>query len=141
MADDLKYRLEHCLVLNVVRAARQLTRKYDAVLRGHGVTVAQFALLAAVRSNPGLSVRALAPRIGMERTALSRNLTLLEGRGLVVRDMADASARICRLTADGDALLEQVLPEWIRVQDEMRRALGADNATQFLAMLDTLSQQ
>ena len=69
-----------------------MTRKYDAQLRGHGVTVAQFSLMAAVRSNPGCSVRALAVRIDMERTALSRNLTVLERRGLI----AAGPTRTCR---------------------------------------------
>ena len=139
MASEVTYQLDECLVLSVVKAARKMTRKYDAQLRGHGVTVAQFSLMAAVRSNPGCSVHALAVRIDMERTALSRNLTVLERRGLIARADEDLSARVCTLTAQGDAVLDKVLPEWQRVQDEMRAVIGAENADQFLHILRQLS--
>ncbi len=109
--------LSQCLVLNTIAAARALTRVADARFKPFGVTVQQFSLLAAIRFNPDEPVKNLAERISLDRTSLTRNLDLLEKKGLVRRiAQAAGNARICALTESGNSLLDQLLEEWQQAQ-------------------------
>jgi hypothetical protein len=89
-----KVDFSRCLLLHTVMAARALSRRYDERMKPFGVTVAQFAVMMTVRRNAGQTVSAMAARIAMDRTTLSRNLDLLERKGLVVKDQA-APCRPC----------------------------------------------
>src|SRR5690606_38557823 len=67
MADDFA----QCMVSSSRRAARAVTRRYDAYLRPHGVTAAQLSLLGGMRATPGATVSALAEARGFDRTTLT----------------------------------------------------------------------
>ena len=113
-----------CVLLHTVMAARVLTRRYDDRLRPFGVTLAQFFVLATVSNNPGETVSALADRIAMDRTTLSRNLALLEQKGLVARNQAArGNARTCELTPRGADLLSDLVPHWRTASDELSSLL------------------
>lgn len=104
--------LSSCLVLNTIAAARTLLRRFDEQLRPFGVTVQQFSLLAAVRYHPDEPVMGLAKHVLMDRTSLTRNLDLLERKGLVRRVSRRGNVRLCELTEEGGTLLDRLLPEW-----------------------------
>ncbi|OLP58776.1 hypothetical protein BJF93_17065 [Xaviernesmea oryzae] len=127
--------LSNCLVLNTVAAARTLVRKGDARFKPFGVTVQQFSLLAAIRFNPGEPVMSLAQKIQLDRTSLTRNLDLLERKGLVQR-AADAvgNARICELTKEGSVLLDQLLRVWQQAQSEISQGFTEDEADTYLRL-------
>ena len=74
MAMDSADDLTRCLVLDTVFAARILLRRYDQVLKPHGVTVQQFALLSAIRFRPAEPVARFAQKVGLDRTSLTRTL-------------------------------------------------------------------
>ncbi len=104
--------------MNTVATARSLLRRHDARLKPFGVTVQQFALLAAIRFYPGVGLAALADRIGLDRTSLTRNLALLERKGLVQRMPAPhGNTRQFTLTATGDSLLDRLFEEWQASRD------------------------
>jgi DNA-binding MarR family transcriptional regulator len=125
MSDELS----RCLVLNTIAAARTLLRRFDGQLKPFGVTVQQFSLLAAVRSHPGEPVMALAQHILMDRTSLTRNLDLLERKGLVRRLAGvKGNARLCELTEAGDTVLDRLLPEWQRVGSEFNNDIPEQDA-------------
>jgi DNA-binding MarR family transcriptional regulator len=120
--------LANCLVLNTVSAARSLLRRHDAQLKAFGVTVQQFALLAAIRYNPGKSMGALAQKVALDRTSLTRNLDLLERKGLTVRVLPQSgNLRLCELTEQGDVLLDRLLEEW-QTSNALLRAKGLSEA-------------
>ena len=138
MADDLS----RCLVLNTVAAARTLLRRGDAKLKPFGVTVQQFSLLAAIRLHPGEPVATLAPRVFLDRTSLTRNLDLLERKGLVRRiSGATGNLRLCELTEQGGALLHQLLPEWQRSQSELMKGISGQDAETYLRITKQLSEK
>ena len=72
-----------------------------------GVTVGQVALLAAIREEPGLGVRALATRERMSAPAMSGYVDRLEAAGLVVRGPVEGDRRRVglHLTDSGRRLL------------------------------------
>jgi DNA-binding MarR family transcriptional regulator len=134
--------LSKCLVLNTVAAARTLLRRYDAELKPFGVTVQQFSLLAAIRFHPGEPVMTLAQRVFLDRTSLTRNLDLLERKGLVRRlSGAAGNVRLCELTKQGDTVLDRLLPEWQRSKSELMEGLSDRAAEIFLRVAKHLSQE
>lgn len=120
--------LANCLVLNTVSTARSLLRRHDAQLKSFGVTVQQFALLAAIRYNPGKPVGSLADRVALDRTSLTRNLDRLERMGLVRRILPQSgNQRLCELTEQGDVLLDRLLEVW-QQSNALLRAKGPSAA-------------
>ena len=121
MADDFSL----CMVSNTRMAARAVTRRYDGYLRGHGVTATQVSLMGAIRMLPGSTVSELAEQRGFDRTTLTRNLGRLEVMGVVkLSHAAHGNGRLPRLTAKGEALLEDVLPLWRKAQAELKAELS-----------------
>lgn len=122
MIDDF----DLCLVLNTRMAARAVTRRADRKLRGFGVTAAQFNILGALANHPGRSITDTANALAMDRTTLSRNLALLERKGLVASAPAGrGNGRLGALTKQGRETLDAILPEWRRSQAELREALAS----------------
>lgn len=133
--------LSECLVLNTVAAARTLLRRYDAKLKHHGVTVQQFSLLAAIRFHPEEPVATLAQRVLLDRTSLTRNLDLLERKGLVLRVFSKVgNTRLCALTKQGDAMLDRLLPEWEKSRLKLIEDLSRSDAEAYLRVAKHLSQ-
>lgn len=133
--------LADCLVLNTVSAARALLRRYDVRLKPFGVTVQQFSLLGAIRSHPEEPVASLAQRISLDRTSLTRNLDLLERKGLVRRlSGPSGNARFCALTEAGDTLLDQLVVEWRKAQSGLLTGLSADEVATYLKVARHLAR-
>ena len=129
-----------CLLLNTIRTARVLSRRYDNRLKPYGVTVAQFSVMMVVRHNPGETINALAARIAMDRSTLSRNVDLLAAKGLVVKqESARGNARTCSLTPSGDRLLDDLVPQWHAVREELGRMLQDADPHAYLSALQALS--
>jgi DNA-binding MarR family transcriptional regulator len=130
-----------CLVFNTRMAARAVTRRYDAMLRPHGVTSAQFQLLGGIRRGEGMTVTELAERNGIDRTGLTRNIDRLERMGLIAsRQAAKGNARICDLTEDGEAMVARLTPIWLKAQAEMRELLAPGDFSTTLNVLKRLSR-
>lgn len=132
--------LDICLVFNTRMAARAMTRRYDAALRPFGVTSAQFALLGQIRRFRGDTLQALADRVGLDRTSLTRNLDVLEKMGLIaVARAGKGNGRRCVVTDRGLALIADIAPVWQQAQAEMRDLLTPEGFETTLNMLKRLS--
>ena len=70
----------NCYCANIKRAENKITALYNRHLEKAGITRGQYALLANIERNPGISVSALAETMDLERTTLVRNLKPLEAR-------------------------------------------------------------
>jgi DNA-binding MarR family transcriptional regulator len=129
-----------CLLMNTVMAARAMTRRYDQRLKPFGISVAQFAVLGTVRRHKDETVSEMAEKIAMDRTTLLRNLDLLIRKRLVAAQPAPrGSGRIFSLTAEGDRLLDEVIPVWRATQVELRELLDAHEPDELLGALKTLT--
>jgi DNA-binding MarR family transcriptional regulator len=134
--------LADCLVLNTVASARSLLKRWDAKLKPYGVTVQQFFLLAAIRFLPEQPVMALAESIALDRTSLTRNLDLLEKKGLVQRVPGLArSRRVCELTSAGDLLLNQLLAAWPEARMRSLEGISGEEAEIYLRVARRLATQ
>jgi DNA-binding MarR family transcriptional regulator len=117
-----------CACANLRRAARVVTRLYDAALRPTGLGAAQFTLLQALNSLPGMSQKQLSSLLEIDSTTLTRTLGPL-GRAGWLNSRAGADRREVRLslTAAGKREYRRALPYWQHAQKELERALGAKN--------------
>src|SRR5690348_8334744 len=116
-----------CLAVRVRALNRAVTALYDEALRPHGLRVGQLNLLVAVArlgtARPGDLCRILQ----MDKSTLSRDVEVMRRNGwLEVGDSADARARPLRLSPEGRALLERVVPAWRWAQEQARKLIGDD---------------
>ena len=128
------YACADCLCLASRRAARTITRSFDAMLRPHGVRATQFSMLAILELKGPQSVGDLAEELGAERTTLTRNIARIEEQSLVSsRPGDDPRTRIVSITPKGRKLFTKAFPVWRKAQDDLTARIGrplADNLRQ-----------
>ena len=125
-----------CACFNVRKAARAVTQLYDDLLRPTGLRTTQFTLLMLLRGHGAMSINQLAEAAVTDRTTLTRNLALLQERGLVrVRPGEDARVRLVELSEAGDDAASAAYPLWQRAQALVTRRMGRDRLTRLLGDL------
>jgi DNA-binding MarR family transcriptional regulator len=108
---------EGCACQAARRRARELSRAYDDALRPSGLRITQLSVLVAATLMQRPTLTALADRLGLERTTLTRDLRPLESRGLLAVHVGeDRRQREIEMTEDGRAALAAALPLWREVQ-------------------------
>jgi len=123
------------------RTSRSVTSQYRQALAAVGVRPAQVPVLVAVRLHGRVPVTALAERLGLDRTTLTRNLAVLEAAGLVtIEDDGDRRVRLVVLTDAGREVLEPTYEAWRRAQDRVVDAFGAARLEALVAELDAFDQ-
>ena len=71
----------------------------------------------------------------MDKSTLSRDVEVMRRKGwLEVDDSAGGRARPLRVSPEGHALMESVVPAWRQAQEQARRLLGGDGAEALVAM-------
>lgn len=95
-------------------------------------------ILAGVASSPGLSATEISAATVMSKAAISRSLSVLVERELVVQGDGPRGSRPLRLTPLGAATYERMLPIALRAQRLVERSLSVDEVKQFNAMLRRL---
>src|ERR1700674_2998039 len=132
-----------CTCLRLRKAARRITQIYDGHVEPFGLTITQFGLLAHLRVLDGISVGALAEKLVMDPTTLTRNLRALEREGLVATasDPDDRRSRILRLTDQSRAVLRSARPAWARAQHHVEEVLGSVDAAVLNGALDRMLER
>ena len=127
-----------CFCLASRQAARKITRLYDGYMQKAGIRTTQFTILSQLRLRGEMPIGKLADILGMERTTLTRNLTLLEQRKWIsIRPGDDPRARIVGITTPGLGVFRRGFPYWAQAQAHVGKMLGADGE----AALKTLSSR
>lgn len=119
-----------CTGARLRRLTRRVTVFYEQYLRSVGLRLTQYSLLAHLEPEPQ-SLLALAERLEMDRTTLTRGLKPLLAAGWVSQSTGrDARQRLLALTPAGVAQREIAQAVWANAQREleavMDRAFVAD---------------
>ena len=111
---DAQTVVRDCPGLNIRLAARRITRFFEAGLAGTGLTLAQFNLMAQIAAAADDTIGALALKLDLDPSTLSRNLAGLERAGLVEIAVieSDLRRRAVWLTEKGARTLEAAIPVW-----------------------------
>jgi len=105
-----------------------------------GLEPTQYSLLIACSVMNGATVSKLADIFVMDRSALARNLMVMEKRGLVcVAPGVDRRTRKVTLTSLGRSTLAHALPHWRAAQSRVETSFGADRLQHLLAELRALT--
>lgn len=132
-----------CVCLHVQRASRAVCRSYDKAFRALNLTSWQFSLLTAVGGTEAPNVKELALVLGMDRTTMTRNLQVLEQRGLLTIRQDDHDGRIRRafLTAEGRDLFLKALDQWRTVNNDLKARIQPASLPIVWDAFDRISQQ
>jgi len=103
----------------------------------HGITPVQYAALHAAQRDPGLDQRTLAATIGFDTSTIGGVIDRLERRGLIERHASptDRRVRLLHVSAEGEALLDTVIPAMLKAQKRILAPLSPAERPQFVAML------
>lgn len=125
---DARAVLEACAGWNARLAARRITQFLEQRMEGSGLSFAQFGLMAEIASAADDTITALAERMGLDQSTLSRTLRTLEGDGLVEIAVAegDQRKRMVWLTEKGARRLEATIASWRQAHAELAKFLSTD---------------
>lgn len=129
-----------CICTTLRMASRVITRHYDRALTPLGITTSAYAVLSRAGREGPLMLGALADRLAMDRTTLSRELEPLLDAGLLrtETDRRDRRRRIVALTPKGAALVKRARPLWAAAQKEVAVEFGVARAEELVAELHAL---
>ncbi len=129
-----------CACNQLRRATRGVTQLYEAALAASGLKVTQLPILVGLGHVGDLSVSTLAEALALDRTTLTRNLKVLEARGLVRTSESedDARVRMVSLTLEGADVLADALQRWEQIQHVVEERFGRERLTALYGELDAL---
>jgi DNA-binding MarR family transcriptional regulator len=130
-----------CACNQLRRATRGITQLYEAEMAPGGLKVTQLPILVALRSEGDLSVTRLAGALSLDRTTLTRNVSVLEQRGLIrtEENEDDARVRMVSLTPEGADVLAGALACWEDVQNVVEERFGGERLRALYDELAALS--
>ena len=123
--------IDQCNCFTLRKAARQISRFYDAHLEPVGLRITQFLTLAALSELGNAPVNALAERLDIERTAMGKMVGFLERDGLVAikPSVRDGRSRLIELTGKGSRLHDKAAPLWREAQRQFAELNGPEKTT------------
>jgi len=132
-----EFEVKYCTANLMKKASRSISRELDKALKGKPIKGTQFSLLNTIDYFGGTSMSKLSEVIGLERTTLTRNLSVLEREGLVKTqtDENDSRIRLVEITPKGKDLIENSFEQWLSFQKKYVGELGKDEWMQFIQML------
>ena len=135
--------LAGCTCLRLRKASRRVSQIYDQYLQTHGLTITQYGLLAHLNRLDGIGIGALAEKLIMDPTTLTRNLRPLERQQLIRLDAdpRDRRSRRLHLTDAGRVAFIEARPAWIEAQRHIEAALGPSKGPALHAALDDMLER
>ncbi len=124
--DDITERMaQECLAVRVRLLNRTLTAIYDEALRPLGMTTGQLNVMVVVAKRGPVSPAAVARRLNMEKSTVSRNIERMRAHGwLTVSPSKSGRGQVLAIHAKGRKLLERALPLWKKAQKRAQALLG-----------------
>src|SRR5688572_28869675 len=115
--------------IKLMRCANSVQSRLERRLLGLGLTDSQFGVLEALLHLGPSPQHELGRALFTSRANVTTVVDNLEKRGLVrrQRDTVDRRAVIVHLTAEGQALIEEIFPGQVRAIVDEFSALGADD--------------
>jgi DNA-binding MarR family transcriptional regulator len=115
-----------CNCAKVRRAARHISRFYDACLAASGLRATQYAILGHLKHRGPKTMLELAELMTMDRATVGHNLRPLERDGLIRIEVSptDRRARIVSVTKAGLRRIALGRPGWERAQAEFASRLA-----------------
>lgn len=130
------------IIARIVRMNYFVARRVEANLERYKLSLGEFEVLAAlVREKSGqLTPGALQELILISSGGLSSRINRLEEKEHIVRltDPADKRGVIVRLTPQGKALIEEVIPTHLAIEKELVQGMSQSDQKKLIVLLRKL---
>src|SRR5919112_2718491 len=139
---------DSCTCGELRKAARAITLLYDNAFKSSGLLSTQLGVLDVICNSNSIRISDLAAKQGMDRTTLTRNLSVLERQGFIkISSGKDNRTRIVAITSKGRTAIAKAIPLWNEVQLKVKQQMGEnswnqlmDNLSQFVKIADQLNE-
>ena len=127
--------LRECHAFNLRQANLAVTALYDKHMGKAGITVQQYSILTHVKNLGPISITDLSEAMHLDRTTVSRNLSLLERRHFVENAPSPGRKKLVRLTSEGLDAFSEASSYWQEAQDELESRIGKAKVMQLEQLL------
>jgi DNA-binding MarR family transcriptional regulator len=139
---------DSCTCSELRKAARAVTLLYDNAFRTSGLLSTQLGVLHVIYKSDSIRISHLAKELGMDRTTLTRNLSVLQRQGFIkISSGKDNRTRIVTITNKGRTTIAKAIPLWNDVQNKVKEQMGETlwnelmvNLSQFVKVADQLNE-
>ncbi len=130
-----------CACDKLRRTSRGVTQIYETAVMPSGLKATQVPILVALGLAGEVPLTMLAGFLGLDRTTLTRNVRVLEQRGLVTSagQDGDGRVRVLSITPEGQRTLSAALQRWDDVQQRVEARFGAERLRALYGELDALA--
>ena len=116
---------DSCTCGKLREAARAVTLLYDKAFESSGLLSTQLGVLYAIYNSASITISQLAGELDMDRTTLTRNLSVLERQGLInISSGKDHRTRIITITSKGTNSITNAIPLWNEIQLKVKQQMG-----------------
>ncbi len=138
-----------CTCGELRKAARAITLLYDNAFKSSGLLSTQFGVLQILCEIDSIQITDLASKLGMDRTTITRNLSILERDGFIkISQGKDHRTRIVTATQKGHIAVSKTILMWSEIQCKVKQKLGENswrelmrNLTELLKVIDQLTNE
>jgi DNA-binding MarR family transcriptional regulator len=129
---------EQCLYFNSNAFVRQLNRIWDEAYEPTGLSAPHAYLLRLICHEPGITQKEAGAHLKLEKSTITRFVTVLEEKGLLVR-LAGSSGREVSLKASpsGQRLGNQLDAIGADLYKQMRKKLGPGHFDELVSLMRT----
>jgi DNA-binding MarR family transcriptional regulator len=125
-----------CTCGKLREAARAVTLLYDKAFGSSGLLSTQLGVLHTINESVSITISQLARELGMDRTTLTRNLSVLERQGLIkISAGKDHRTRIVTITSKGRTSVAKAIPLWNEIQHKVKEQMGEKSWGQLMQYL------
>lgn len=138
--DPAEYRMGESVGYLMARAKSVLSHDVEQEVNGLDITHAQATCLMMLANGSGSTVTDLGRELNTDMGSVTRLLSRMEKRGLILRQRSDADRRVVDLsiTAAGRALVEELPRIYCRVLNRHFRDFSAAELQTFRSMLNRI---
>jgi DNA-binding MarR family transcriptional regulator len=128
-----------CTCGELRKAARAITLLYDNAFKSTGLLSTQFNVLQAIYNIDSMRISDLANKLGMDRTTLTRNLSVLERQGFIeISQGKDHRTRNVTATQKGHNAVAKTILLWNEIQHKVKQEMGENSWRELMQNLGQL---
>ncbi len=128
---------------HLLRRAQQISVSLFHDEIGGVITPVQYAILRMLSNHPGIDQVTLAGLVAIDTSTGATVCARLEEKGLLIREVIphNRRQRALRITAEGKALLEELIPGLQQLRKRILAPLNEAEKQQFMLLLNKLVQE
>lgn len=127
--------------MGLLRAREAVMSHFRPILAAHDITEQQWRVIRVLYEQGTLDATEVSDKASLLAPSLTRMIRSLEERGFITKrkDEADGRRVLLQITPDGRAVIEEVMPESLKVYADIDARFGAERVEQLIDMLEELT--